>query len=118
MEVENLKEEEMPLFSRKRVTFLVKFPKAKTISNDEVKKFIATKYKVDEKLIAVKKINQHFGKPEAEVIVHIYKSEKDLEKLENIRKKKFKKEEKKEEEKKEVKEGEESEKKGEEQGNK
>jgi len=90
-----LKEKEMGLLNRKRVTFLAEFPESGTPSNDAIIAEISKKLKVDEEVITIQHIYQKFGKREAKIISHIYKSKEDKEKIEKINKKPKKEEDKK-----------------------
>ena len=77
IQLEILKEKEMPLLERKRITAKLSFTGA-TPRRTELRKDIAKKQKVDEKLVAIRHVFQTFGSPNAKVIAHIYKDFKAL----------------------------------------
>ena len=88
-----LKETESPFLSRKRISFEVDYAGSRTPSKEEIKKSIASSQKVKEELIAVRHIYPKFGKSEAKLIIHVYKTIEDLKKYEPKSKKKNAKEE-------------------------
>jgi len=81
MKLELKEEKEMPLLSRKRLQFRAEFESA-TPKRDDIRKEVAKKAGVDEKLVIIRHIYTKFGKREAKVIVHIYKNEEDIKKIE------------------------------------
>jgi ribosomal protein S24E len=94
MEFEIIKEKDMPLLARKRITLNATFQSQATPSAATVRTELAKKMKVKENLVAIRHIYQHFGGGNAKVIAHVYKNLEDLKALE---KKKAVMEEKKEE---------------------
>ena len=74
-----IKEQEFPLLNRKNILLNIEFPKKPT---------------PEENKIAIKNINQQFGSNNAIVTVYLYKDEKSLKAIEEIKKKKKKGEEK------------------------
>lgn len=98
MKITPLKEIESKLLKRKRVVYEVLSPD-KTASKEELKQNIAAGLKIDPKLVKVRHIYQRFGQRKSKAIVHIYKKEEDLKRIEEKAKKK-KKDGKKEETKK------------------
>ena len=85
--MKKLEERDVPLLSRKRITYEVEHTDAATPKKDDIKKRIAQDLKIDEGLIIVKHIYPHFGVEKAKVIVNAYKDKKDLDKFEKINKK-------------------------------
>lgn len=71
MIMEVLKEKDMKLLSRKRLTLLVE-NKGATPSRQDLVKEIAKKFKTDEELVIIKHIYQQFGKNKTKLMVHIY----------------------------------------------
>lgn len=82
MDVEIVKEREMPLLNRKRVSLDANYAGSKTPSSDEVKKVLAKKLGVSEELVAIRHIYQRFGSGKAKIIAHIYDKVEDLKALE------------------------------------
>ena len=80
--MEILKEKEMKLLSRKRVTLLVDNTKG-TPSRMELVKEIAKKFKVKEDLIAIKHIYPQFGNNKSKLFVHIYEDKEKMEMFEH-----------------------------------
>ncbi|MBU2589470.1 MAG: hypothetical protein KKA65_01940 [Nanoarchaeota archaeon] len=72
IQLDIVQEKEMPLLERKRVTANLSFNGA-TPSKAELRKDIAKKLKVDEKLVAIRHVYQKFGSSNAKLIVHVYK---------------------------------------------
>ena len=83
-----IKEVEMPLFKRKRITGLIE--SKTTPKKAELAKEFAKIAKSDEKAVKVKHVYSHFGSNTHKVIAHAYASEADMLKYEP--KKKVKKE--------------------------
>src|SRR3989344_1691283 len=92
-----LKENEMKLLSRKRVT-LVMENKGATPSRAELIKEIAKKFKTKEDLVIIKHIYQQFGSNRTKLIVHLYEDKEKMKIFEHkdLLKKHYKKEEKQE----------------------
>jgi len=88
MNIKLIKEHEAPLLSRKRLNFEIDYSGSKTPSKDDVKKTVASLQKVKEELVAVRHVYPRFGKSQAKIIVHIYKTLQDLKKYEPKSKKK------------------------------
>lgn len=91
-----LEDKENKLLNRKEVLVEIEFS-GKTPSNNEVKKELVKHFKTDEKLVIIEKIDQEFGLNKGKVHAKIYKSEKDVEKIEFIEEAKEKQEGKVEE---------------------
>jgi len=89
-----IKEQEFPLLNRKNILLNIEFPKKPTPSEKDIKKEAASFLKTEENKIAIKNINQQFGSNNAIVTVYLYKDEKSLKAIEEIKKKKKKGEEK------------------------
>ncbi len=80
--MEVIKEKDMKLLSRKRVTLMVENTGA-TPSRQDLTKEIAKKFKVKEDMIAIKHIYQQFGKNKTKVFVHIYDDKEKMELFEH-----------------------------------
>jgi len=87
MNLKITKTEEKPLLARKEIGGIVIFASAKTPSNDEMKKAIASELKVDEKTVLVKHIYTGFGTNEAEFEAYVYKTLEDMKRVEPVTKK-------------------------------
>lgn len=94
MDIKLINEKEEPLLSRKISTFTVEFPN-KTPSKEEVKKNIVSLLKVNEDVIALKKVGQEFGERKATVTAYVYKDAESLKKFGEVNKKIKKGEQKK-----------------------
>ncbi len=81
MSIEVLKEQEVPLLSRKRYTLEVDSPK-QTMSRKELVKLVAEKIKSKPELVVVKHIYTRYGSRKSKVIAHSYKDKKDMERIE------------------------------------
>ena len=88
MSLTELKQRDMKLLSRKRVTLLMDNEGA-TPSRKELVKKIAARYKVNEDLVVIKHIYSQFGKTKAKLIVNIYenKEKRDMFEHKNLLKK-------------------------------
>lgn len=75
MELNIIKEKEVPLLDRKRVTVTITQTEGKTPSRLAVKKAVAKKLKVKEETVVVRHIYSKFGSPISKAITHIYKNE-------------------------------------------
>jgi len=91
MELEILNENKSPLLGRKEVYLKATFLKQPTPSKAELTKEIAAKMKVDENLLAIKKIEQKFGSNYCKITINVYKSAELLKKYEVYNKKPKKK---------------------------
>ena len=80
-------EKDSPLLERKTLVLELEYPRAPPFPNEEVKRRIASQFKVDEKLIAVKKIQSRFGGKYLRIICNIYKNEDMLKRIEVFKKK-------------------------------
>jgi len=87
-----IKEQELPLLKRKRVTYELEHFKKPTPSRQEISKALAEKTKSSEDAISVIHIYPHYGREKSKIIANIYKSKEDKEAIEKINKKKEKKE--------------------------
>ncbi len=94
-----LYEKENPLLNRKRVALEIDHPNSSTPSRTKLKSDIAKHLKTDEKLILIRHVYSKFGENKSKVIVHVYNDEKELNRLEKIKREKAPKEEPKSEEK-------------------
>ncbi|RME55437.1 hypothetical protein D6777_00525 [Candidatus Woesearchaeota archaeon] len=78
MKMEVLKEKDVTLMDRRRVTLLVDFEGKATPSSASLRKDVASFLKTKPNLISIRHIYQKFGDAKAKVIVHVYKSEDKL----------------------------------------
>ena len=85
-----IKEQELPLLKRKRVTYELEHFKKPTPSKQEISKALAEKTKSSEDSISVIHIYPHFGREKSKIIANIYKSKENKEAIEKINKKKKK----------------------------
>ena len=104
--MKRLKEENVDLLQRRRITYILEHEKKPTPSNQEIIKDVAKDLNVSEELIKIRHIYSHFGVEKAKIIAHVYENKEALKKFEEINKKKKveKKEETSKAEKNEVKE--------------
>jgi len=104
--MKRLKEENVDLLQRRRITYILEHEKKPTPSNQEIIKDVAKDLNVSEELIKIRHIYSHFGVEKAKIIAHVYENKEALKKFEEIKKKKKveKKEETSKAEKNEVKE--------------
>src|SRR3989338_6667492 len=104
--MKRLKEENIDLLQRRRITYILEHEKKPTPSNQEIIKDVAKDLNVSEELIRIRHIYSHFGVEKAKIIAHVYENKEALKKFEEIKKKKKveKKEETSKAEKNEVKE--------------
>ena len=104
--MKRLKEENIDLLQRRRITYILEHEKKPTPSNQEIIKDVAKDLNVSEELIRIRHIYSHFGVEKAKIIAHVYENKEALKKFEEINKKKKveKKEEAPKAEKNEVKE--------------
>jgi len=86
-----IKEKELPLLKRKRVTYELEHFKKPTPNRKEIIKELAAKTKSPEETISVLHIYPHFGREKSKIIANIYKSKEDKEAIEKINKKAKKK---------------------------
>ncbi|MDD5254269.1 MAG: hypothetical protein PHG05_04190 [Candidatus Nanoarchaeia archaeon] len=89
MKLTLIKEQEMPLLLRKRLTYEVEFEKS-TPRKEDVKKEIAKATGVPEEHIKLRHLYQKYGTTKAKAIVNVYKNAEDLKRVEEIKKKKKK----------------------------
>lgn len=81
--MEVVKQFENKLLNRTEVEGVMKLGVAPIPSRVEVKKNLAKKLKVDEKLIVVNKISSSYGSSEIKVDANVYKDEATLKKITN-----------------------------------
>lgn len=74
MNIEILKEKEIPLLERKRVNVKVSLESGKTPSRNDLVTELAKKFKTKEDNIIIKHIYTRYGQNASKVIIHIYKS--------------------------------------------
>jgi len=101
--MEILKERDMDLLSRKRVSIMIE-NKGSTPSRSELINEIAKKFKVTPELVIIKHIYQQFGRNKTKLIVNIYTDKAKMERFEhaNLLKKHAAKEQPKKEKKEEA----------------
>jgi len=93
-------EHDESLLHRKRVVFDLDFL-GPTPKKELIRQAVSKQLKIKPETVFIKKIRQKFGENKAEIITHIYSSEKDLKKVERTKEAKSKEEPKKEEKPKE-----------------
>ncbi|HLC46505.1 MAG TPA: hypothetical protein VJI75_02065 [Candidatus Nanoarchaeia archaeon] len=81
MELELVKQEEMPLLSRQRYTFTLAFEGA-TPSRKDLRKEVSKKIGAEEDKVLIKHVYTRFGNPKAKIIAHVYPDRKTMEKIE------------------------------------
>lgn len=81
MNLNILKETDVKLFSRKRITFQTE-SKGVTPSRSDLIKEVAKAAKSKPELVVIKHIYTKFGSKNIKIIAHIYNTRKDLEKIE------------------------------------
>lgn len=91
MEIKILSESKMPLLGRKTVSLSVTALKQPTPSKAELSKEIASKLKVEESILSIKRVSQDFGSNNCKVLVNVYSSPEELKKYEVYNKKPKKK---------------------------
>ncbi|MBU2561106.1 MAG: hypothetical protein KKD17_02330 [Nanoarchaeota archaeon] len=77
MDLELLKERDMPLLSRKRYTFFLNF-KGPTPTRKQIRDAIAAKTKSDAALTVVKHIYNRYGVERAKIIANVYSKKDDM----------------------------------------
>ncbi|MEA3378501.1 MAG: hypothetical protein U9Q69_02565 [Nanoarchaeota archaeon] len=95
MEIKIIKQKDVPLFSRKRITALVTSTGQSTPNKKSLQLSLSKLLKTKPNLVAIRHIYQQYGSAKAKAIVHIYDKEEDLKYFESA--KTIFKEEKKEE---------------------
>jgi len=100
MDLELIKEKQVPLLKRKRVTLKYSAQSRKTPSRTKIVGEVAKKIGVKEDTIAIRHIYTQFGKSSSKIIAHVYKDKKTMDLYENkkLLEKQAKKEEPKAEE--------------------
>lgn len=83
MNLELIKEKEIPLLKRKRVTLKYNSQDQKTPSRKSVLKEVAKKINVKEDTIAIRHIYPQFGQSASKIIVHVYKDNKTMQEYES-----------------------------------
>jgi small subunit ribosomal protein S24e len=74
MNMEIIKQNDVPLLDRKRVTIKVTFSGKSTPTNVVIRKDVAKVLKVEPKLVVIRHIYQKYGNTEAKIIAHVYNS--------------------------------------------
>ena len=97
MNIKILEEKDNAILNRKEYSLEIE-SLDKTPSNVELKKELVSFLKAKEDLIAIKSINQIFGKKTSKAFVYVYKDEKSLKETEPVKKEKQAKPEEKKEE--------------------
>jgi ribosomal protein S24E len=85
MKLEILKEQEVPLLNRKRISAMAEFEGKPTPSILAFKDSIATQAKTTPDLVAIRHVYQRYGASKAKVIAHVYKTRKELLSLEKVK---------------------------------
>lgn len=73
-----IENKENKLLSRKEIVALFSDVKS-TLTKKEIKTQVAKELKIEEDLIIINKVKNHFGKREFEVLINIYKNKKEME---------------------------------------
>ncbi len=89
MTVTIISESKHALIKRKEVLLQIEHANKATPKNDEARKLVAEKAKVDEKFVTVKRIRDDFGSTKAIVKAYVYEDEKTKSAVEDIKKKKI-----------------------------
>jgi ribosomal protein S24E len=84
MELHTLKERDMGLLSRKRVSIMVDNDKA-TPSRLELLKLISKKYSTPEEQVVIRHMYPQFGNKKTKVIVHLYHDKSKMSMFEDTR---------------------------------
>ena len=96
MDLELIKEREMPLMSKKRYSFYLTF-KGVTPTRNDIKGSVAKKVNSDPALTVIKHIYNRYGVEKAKIIANVYSKKEDMERFEEkstLKKHEAKKEEK------------------------
>ncbi len=81
MKIEILKEQDMPLLSRKRYTIRMVCDK-QTPSRKDILKEVSAGLKAKPELVVIKHIYTRYGSKEIKIIANLYNQRKDLERIE------------------------------------
>lgn len=81
MDLELIKERDMPLMSKKRYSFYLNF-KGTTPARKDIKEAVAKMVKSEPELTVVKHIYTRYGIEKAKVIANVYSNKEDMEKFE------------------------------------
>src|SRR3989344_2402907 len=82
-----LQESKMPLLHRTEIMVHLSYTGKPTPSKAELTKSMAERFKVDEKLIAVKYLQPRFGTGSGEALVYVYQNAEAFTRIETIKKK-------------------------------
>ena len=85
--MKRLKEENVDLLQRKRITYILEHEKKPTPSHQEIIKDVAKDLNVNEELIKIRHIYSHFGVEKAKIIAHVYENKEAFKKFEEVNKK-------------------------------
>ena len=83
MNIEIMKEKEVPLLERKRIVLRYASQEGKTPARKTVAKEVAKMAKVGEDQVAIRHIYSQFGVTNSKIIAHVYKDFKTMEKYED-----------------------------------
>lgn len=83
MDLNIIKEKEVPLLDRKRVTLQYNSQEGKTPPRKQIAKEVAKKIGAKEDCVAIRHIYTKFGETASKIIAHVYKDFKTLEKYED-----------------------------------
>jgi len=86
-----IKEKEMPLLSRKRLTLEMEHAGSSTPKKEGVRELVAKLAKTKPELVTIRHIYTRFGIGKSKVIAHVYQNEDELKILEKKKEKKEKK---------------------------
>ena len=88
MDLKIIKKQDNPLLSRKEIEAEANFSNEATPKKEDIKKKIVAMEKAEEKLVVIKNIHTSFSSGKANVLAYIYKSEKELKRIEPKKKEK------------------------------
>ncbi|MEK6940350.1 MAG: hypothetical protein AABW49_00420 [Nanoarchaeota archaeon] len=96
MSIKIIKERDLPLLSRKRITFVLDHPGMSTPKIEAISQEVATELKSTIDCIKIQHVYPQFGLQQSKIIAHVYSSAEALNKIETKHKKNGKQKEKKE----------------------
>lgn len=83
MNIEIMKEKEVPLLERKRIVLRYSSQEGKTPARKTVAKEVAKMIKANENQVAIRHIYPQFGVTSSKIIAHVYKDFQTMEKYED-----------------------------------
>ena len=79
--MKKIKETYLPLLNRTEITYEINHPKQPTPRKETIKKQVAAELKINEDLINLSKVIANFGTSKTKVVVEVYRTKEDLQKL-------------------------------------